>query len=155
MALKLRIISVGKTHNDMFGDAIRTYESRIRPVKIEWILLPPKSEADSTKTVASESHTILQNLKPAEYVFLLDDRGSQLSSEQFSSQLFAVLGSSKDVCFIIGGAYGVDERVRNRANSILALSKMVLPHQLVRLVLAEQLYRAVSIQNGSGYHHGS
>ncbi len=155
MALKIRVLSVGKSHEPLLVAAISTYEQRLRPIKLDWVLLPPKSEATIAETIASESHSILQSLKPAEYVYLLDERGMSQTSEQFSQTLYDILSSYKDVGFVIGGAYGVSDAVRSRANGVLSLSKMVFPHQLVRLLLVEQLYRAASIHGGTKYHHGS
>ena len=153
MAHKIRIISVGKAHDANVRAAIEEYEKRLLPLKIEWEILPPKTEATSGETIASESKTILKNLKQAEYVFVLDERGTQQTSEVFSAQLTQVLATNKNVTIVIGGAYGVTSEVRERAQTVLSLSKMVLPHQLVRLLLIEQLYRAISISAGSKYHH--
>jgi 23S rRNA (pseudouridine1915-N3)-methyltransferase len=154
MANKVRIISVGKPHDAKFKVAIEDYQQRLRPLKLEWKILPPKTEATLADTVASETHSILQTLKPAEYVFLLDERGATMTSELFSSTLATALATYKDVSFVIGGAYGVSDQLRDRANTVLAFGPMVMPHQLVRLVLTEQLYRAVSIAAGTKYHHG-
>ena len=154
MAHKVRIFTVGKAHDPKLRAAIEDYEVRLRPLHIEWKILPPKTEATLGNTIASESYSIMQTLKQAEYVFLLDERGKQMSSEQFSEDFMHVLATHKDVCFIIGGAYGVSDQLRERANQVLAFGKMVMPHQLVRLVLIEQIYRATTIAAGSQYHHG-
>ncbi|MEI7631743.1 MAG: 23S rRNA (pseudouridine(1915)-N(3))-methyltransferase RlmH [bacterium] len=154
MANKVRIIVVGKAHDKLFLAAISEYEKRINPyLKIQWLIIPPKTEATIVQTVTSESNYILANLKEAEYVFLLDEHGTQMTSTEFSASLTSALSVSKDVAFVIGGAYGVSETLKNRANKIVSFGKMVMPHQLMRLVLAEQLYRSISIQNGTGYHH--
>ncbi|NDD84262.1 23S rRNA (pseudouridine(1915)-N(3))-methyltransferase RlmH [bacterium] len=76
-----------------------------------------------------------------------------VSSEQFSKIVFDALASCNNIYFVIGGAHGVDERVRARANKIISFGSMVLPHQLMRLVLIEQLYRAATIASGGSYHH--
>ena len=96
---------------------------------------------------------VLQRIRDDEYVILLDERGKLLDSPALSKLLLNPLEASKTVTVIIGGAYGVDASVERRANIIWALSPLVFPHQLVRLILAEQLYRAQEIAQGNPYHH--
>lgn len=154
MAKKIRIISVGKAHDPLFKAGIAAYEKRLSfSMPIEWTLVPPKTEATTTASIASESNSILRTLKEAEYVILLDETGTVLSSPEFSNHLFLALETRKDVCLVIGGAYGVSEDVKKRASFVLSFGKMVFPHQLMRLILCEQLYRAVSIRSSNGYHH--
>jgi 23S rRNA (pseudouridine1915-N3)-methyltransferase len=88
-----------------------------------------------------------------DYVVLLDERGKNMTSPELSALLASPLESGRRITVIIGGAYGVDETIHARAETIWSLSKLVFPHQLVRLILAEQLYRAQSIRDGSAYHH--
>ena len=156
MARKLRIITVGRNHDKLLLPLIEDYESRIsRTLRIEWLIVPLKSGSPERGVlIAAESNSILASLKNTEYVILLDDIGIQLTSENFSGKLEKLLQSEKGISFVIGGAFGVNHAVRERADFVLSLSKMVIPHQLVRLILVEQLYRALSISNGSNYHHG-
>ena len=154
MAQTVRILSVGKSHDALLSAAIAEYQKRLSPyIKIVWELIAPKPEATRSLGVASESQRIIKSLKEAEYVILLDETGKQYTSPEFSQTLFQALETHKYVCIIIGGAFGVDESVKKRANCTLSFGKMVFPHQLVRLMLAEQLYRAASIRLGNGYHH--
>lgn len=154
MANKVRILAVGKAHDKMLSGAILEYEKRLLPVlKVKWLITPPKTEATNLMTVASESNTMLESLKEAEYVILLDETGMQMTSPEFSKMLTGAMASHKDVALIIGGAYGVSDTLKKRADIVVSFGRMVLPHQLMRLVLVEQLYRAMSIQNGRGYHH--
>ncbi len=154
MANKIRILVIGKAHDKMFANAISEYEKRLAPhLKVQWIITPPKTEATSLLTVTSESNTMLASLKEAEFVILLDEHGEPMTSPKFSKTLTDAMANYKDVAFIIGGAYGVSDELKARANAVVSFGKMVLPHQLMRLVLIEQLYRAVSIHNGSEYHH--
>lgn len=150
----MRIISVGKTHDPLFKAGIVAYEQRLSStLPIEWVLLPPKTEATTTGTITSESNSILKSLKEAEYVILLDEKGQIMSSPDFSGLLYTALESHKHACLVIGGAYGVNDAVTARADAVVSFGKMVFPHQLMRLLLCEQLYRAVSIRSNSGYHH--
>jgi 23S rRNA (pseudouridine1915-N3)-methyltransferase len=98
-----------------------------------------------------EAVQLLSKINPQDYVILLDERGKQLSSEKFAHKLASI--HHKTCVFIIGGAYGVDDSVRERADFVWSLSELVFPHQLVRLILAEQLYRAHCIQSSHPYHH--
>jgi len=154
MARKIHIICTGKAHDALLLGAITEYQKRIRPyAALEWHILPPKQEATQIAVVASDSKYILKSLENAEYVFLCDEHGEQMTSEQFSATLIAALATHKQVAFVIGGAFGVDMQVKERANKIVSFGSMVLPHQLMRLVLSEQIYRAFSIEHGSDYHH--
>lgn len=154
MARLIRIISVGKAHDALLAAKIAEYEKRLKAhTRIEWVYIPPRTEAMRSASIASESQSILQTLKDAEYAILLDETGKQYTSPQFSKELMDALSTNKDVSVIIGGAYGVDEHVKERANSTVSFGAMVLPHQLMRVVLAEQLYRAFMIKMGSDYHH--
>lgn len=144
----IRIIAVGKKHDRELAAAIASYEKRLRsPFNVEWLIIPSSpGVADSARQ--DESTRILERLGPTDRVILLDERGEQLSSPELSAQL-----AGQNASIIIGGAYGVNDAVRTRANLVVSLSKMVFPHQLVRLILIEQLYRAQAIDSGHPYHH--
>jgi 23S rRNA (pseudouridine1915-N3)-methyltransferase len=154
MANKLRIISVGKVHDAQLKEAIAMYQKRLSAsIPVEWVLLAPKTEATRPLGIASESNSILRTLKEAEFVILFDEKGEQYTSDQFSDALFTGLRKHKDAALIIGGAYGVNDEVKKRAHHIVSFGAMVFPHQLVRLMVIEQLYRAACIQLDNGYHH--
>lgn len=144
----IKIITIGKKHDSNLAAAIKDYEKRLRaPFDISWNIIPP-SHKTGTMARQDESSKILSNLNPNEYVILMDENGQMIDNEQFAE---AILNSNTTI--IIGGAYGVDERLKRRANHIVSLSKMVFPHQLVRLILIEQIYRSMTIVNGHPYHH--
>jgi len=106
------------------------------------------------ETKRTESAHILSCIKDDDYIVLLDEHGIQLSSEGLAELLDTLdMQAVKRIVCIIGGAYGVDEIVKKRANFVWSLSHLVFPHQLVRLILAEQLYRANTIRRGEPYHH--
>lgn len=151
--MAIRILAVGKKHEAWVADGIARYQQRLqRPFDISWQLLAHSSRAgDSAR--AEESERLLTKLAATDFVILLDERGTLLDSPGLSRQLLAPLERSQPVTIIIGGAYGVDQSVHQRANLIWSLSPLVFPHQLVRLILAEQLYRAQAIASGSPYHH--
>jgi 23S rRNA (pseudouridine1915-N3)-methyltransferase len=150
--MALRIIAIGKKHEAWVQDGIARYEKRLkRPFDVEWVLLPHSSR-EGLMARQEESERILSRLND-EYVVLLDERGKLYNSPALSRLLFAPLEQSRQVTLIIGGAYGVDASVHERADAVWSLSPLVFPHQLVRLLLAEQLYRAQEIAYGRPYHH--
>ena len=110
------------------------------------------SNHDGLRALQEESQHIISSLDDA-YVVLLDERGKNISSPELSEMIQDKFVHSKDIIFVIGGAFGVNDEVRSKANFIWSLSNLVLPHQLVRLVLIEQIYRAQEIAKNSGYHH--
>lgn len=151
--MPVKILAVGKRHESWVAEGIERYEKRLRtPFTVEWVLLP-HSSFEGVRARQEESERILSRLSGDDFVILLDERGKLLDSPGLSSLLADRLNASRTVVFIIGGAYGVDETVHTRANVVWSLSPLVFPHQLVRLLLAEQLYRAEQIQHGSAYHH--
>ena len=151
--MAVQILAVGKKHEDWVRGGIERYQKRLkRPFDIEWVLLP-HSARDGEQARQDESERLLSRLSDQDFVLLLDERGENISSPQLSHLLQTSFSAARPVTVIIGGAYGVDERVHARADFIWSLSLLVFPHQLVRLILAEQLYRAQEIAAGNPYHH--
>jgi 23S rRNA (pseudouridine1915-N3)-methyltransferase len=149
----VRVLAVGKKHEAWVSDGITRYEQRLRkPFDASWQLLPHSSrEGEAAR--AEESDRILSKLDRDAFVLLLDERGRNLDSPELARTLQGAFDGGRAVSVVIGGAYGVDDRVRQRADLVWSLSKLVFPHQLVRLILAEQLYRAQEITGGRPYHH--
>lgn len=145
----INIIAVGKKHDPNITDAINDYEKRLRaPFEVKWVL-SPYSAKNGDEARQDESERIISQLRQADFVVLLDERGQDLSSPDFS----ALLTSQQNIVIIIGGAYGVNDELRQRADRVISLSAMVFPHQLVRLILIEQIYRAQAIATNHPYHH--
>lgn len=150
--MKLTAVSVGKKHDKLLAESIKDFEKRLRsPFAFEWLFLPNSSFADE-KARSEETTRILKTLSTDDFVILLDERGKNISSPEFSKILTDNL-INKNVKIVIGGAFGVSEELRTRANLVWSLSKLVFPHQIVRLILAEQIYRAQEISKQSKYHH--
>ena len=151
--MTLRIIAIGKKHESWVADGISRYQKRLKQAFItEWVLLPHSSrEGHVART--EESQRILHKLDPRDYVILLDETGKNIDSLALSQLLKSQIDASRPVVIIIGGAYGVDQTIHQRANFVWSLSLLVFPHQLVRLILAEQIYRAQEIASGNPYHH--
>ena len=156
--MKLQFRAIGKAHEAYVKDGIEMFTKRIANYyPVEWnIIAMPKnaatlSEPDLKK---KEGEMILHALQKEDYLVLLDERGRQLSSEAFAGFIQSRANDSvKNIIFLIGGAYGVSEAIMNRAQYAWSLSQLVFPHQLVRLILAEQVYRACSIIRNEKYHH--
>ena len=149
----IRVIAVGKRHAAWIEAGIERYEKRLRrPYDVEWVFLP-HSQFEADRARQEESDRILSRLKAEDFVILLDERGKNIDSPALSRLIEAEISHGRQIVVIIGGAYGVDDRVLGRANFVWSLSRLVFPHQLVRLILTEQLYRAQEIARGGGYHH--
>ena len=149
----ITIIAIGKRHEPWLADGITRYEQRTtRAWQLQWKLLPASQHSNDVAR-REESQQILRALSPQAYVVLLDERGTMLDSPALSRSLHQPMAQGKSLVLIIGGAYGVTEAVMERANLVWSLSRLVFPHQLVRLILAEQLYRAQQIAAGHPYHH--
>ncbi|XPP26765.1 MAG: 23S rRNA (pseudouridine(1915)-N(3))-methyltransferase RlmH [Leucobacter sp.] len=151
--MTVRILAVGKKHENWVDGGIDRYEQRLRkPFDLSWQLIPHSArEGEAART--EESDRLLARIGRDDFLVLLDERGRNVDSPELARVLRSALDVSRPVVLVIGGAYGVDERVRQRADFVWSLSKLVFPHQLVRLIVAEQLYRAQEISAGRPYHH--
>lgn len=151
--MALKILAVGKKHEDWVAQGIQRYQKRLkRPFDVEWVLLPHSTfEADRARE--EESERIFGRLQDRDFVVLLDERGDNIESPQLAQLLETSFAAARPVVLVIGGAYGVDTRLMERADFTWSLSKLVFPHQLVRLIVAEQIYRAQEIAAGNPYHH--
>lgn len=151
--MALTIIAIGKKHEDWVQVGIERYQKRLRaPMDVNWVLLP-HSRFEGDRARQEESERIRARIPSDAYVLLLDERGVEFDSPKLARHLERVFAQGKQVVCIIGGAYGVTEELHAHAATVWSLSPLVFPHQLVRLILAEQLYRAQQIQAGAAYHH--
>lgn len=158
--MNIKLITVGKLKEDYLKAGIAEYTKRLsRFAKTEIIELadektPDKaSEAQNQQILAKEGVRIQEKIGARDYVIVLAIEGKQLASEAFAQKLATVaLDGYSDITFIIGGSLGLDPAVKQRANMKMSFGLLTLPHQLMRLVLVEQVYRAFMIQQGSPYH---
>lgn len=156
--MKFQFWTVGKNHEPYVKEGVELFTKRISNYyPVEWNILPtPKnsamlSEMDLKKR---EGEMITGFLQKEDYLVLLDEHGKMLTSEGLATLIQQKADdSTKTMVFLIGGAFGVSDAVKQRANYTWSLSKLVFPHQLVRLILAEQVYRACSINRNEKYHH--
>jgi len=146
--MKILIISPGKKPDATVAEGIAEFQKRLeKRFDIEWAY-PPAS------TKEAEGEAMLKLIKEGDQVVLLDERGKDIDTPGFSKLLDRNMQEgTKRLVFVIGGAFGVNKEVTERANAVLKLSLLVFPHMLVRLILIEQLYRAISILDGGKYHH--
>ena len=156
--MKLQFWSIGKSHDDYVKKGIEDFSKRINNYySVEWIIIPPPKNASSlpdSDLKKQEAKAVVQKLSKEDFLVLLDESGTQLSSAELAQFLARHLsGNTRSLIFLIGGAFGVTEEIKGRANFTWSLSKLVFPHMLVRLILAEQVYRACSILRNEKYHH--
>ena len=156
--MKIQFWSIGKAHESHVIEGILMYNKRIQnyfPIQWQIIPTPKNSGALSTSELKKkESEQILKILQKDDYLVVLDEKGKQFPSEGIASMIQQCANAShKNMIFLIGGAYGIDDSIKDRANLIWGLSLLVFPHQLVRLILAEQIYRACTIIRNENYHH--
>jgi 23S rRNA (pseudouridine1915-N3)-methyltransferase len=155
--MKLQLWSIGKEHEPYIRTGIDDFTKRIgRYYPVEWSILPPPgTNADPAAAKKKEAQAVLAQLSKEDFLTVLDERGTQFSSEGLARFLQTrANNSNRNVVFLIGGAYGVDDSLLTRADHRWSLSQLTFPHQLVRLILAETLYRACTILRNEKYHHG-
>lgn len=156
--MNIEIWSLGKANDSFIEEGIQYYIGKIKPWNnIELVLLQvPKKNltTDIARTKQIEEELILKRLQANHYLILLDERGKKLDSVQWSQQFQSLMNQgTKTLVILIGGAFGVSDTVKEKAKQTWSLSPLVFPHQMVRLIVAEQVYRAFSILNHSPYHH--
>jgi 23S rRNA (pseudouridine1915-N3)-methyltransferase len=155
--MKITLLLVGKTSSAEIRSINADYLKRISHyVKIEELVVENSAikASDKNKMKDLEGELLLKKIAPTDFVILLDDKGKEFSSLQFAQYLEGLFNQSlKNICFIVGGAYGFSEKVYKRANAKLSLSKLTFSHQIVRALFLEQLYRAFTIINHEPYHH--
>ncbi len=154
--MKITIISVGKLKEPPLQDMERIFLTRLGPMaKITIIEIPEEYYSKSSQAPNArkkEATKIQGRIKPGAYVIALDERGKQINSEKFSHSLADIASNGTEVIFIVGGSSGLDESIRSQADTVLSLSSLTFPHQLARVILIEQIYRAMTIRSGKIYH---
>lgn len=158
--MKIKIVTVGKLKEKYLKDGIAEYSKRLsRFANLEMIELADEktpdraSDSENQKILELEGTRILSKIGDRDFVIVLAIEGKTLSSEEFSKQLEqAPINGFSTLTFIIGGSLGLSPQVKKRANLSISFGRLTLPHQLMRLVLVEQIYRSFTIQQGSPYH---
>ncbi len=156
--MKIALWSVGRPHEAQMKAGIEEFTGRIgRYYPVTWVIIPvPKNAASlpEKEMKKKEGEAILEKLAKDDVLVALDEYGKMLSSEKLAGLIEEKANAGvKQLVFLIGGAFGLDEAVLKRSNFTWSLSQLTFPHQLVRLILAEQVYRACSINRNEKYHH--
>lgn len=156
--MKILFMAVGKAHEPFVKAGVDDFTKRIgNYFRVDWLLIPAPKNAgvlSATELKKKEGELILARIEKDDYLIALDERGRQYSSEGLATFIQARANESvKQLVFLIGGAYGIDNAVLQLAQQQWSLSQLVFPHQLVRLILAEQVYRACTILKNEKYHH--
>ncbi len=153
--MKISICSVGKANESYINEGVDLFTKRIgHYYPIDWSLIPPSKLTEPAQIKKAEAASILKALAKTDVLILLDEKGKMLDSPGLAKLIQQKANqSAQRIVFLIGGAYGVDQSIKERANFTWSLSDLVFPHMLVRLILAEQVYRACSILANEKYHH--
>jgi 23S rRNA (pseudouridine1915-N3)-methyltransferase len=146
--MKILFIAIGKKHDELVENGVAEFTARIgHYAPVEWKIIPASNAKE-------EAEKILRGVDQADTLIALDEKGKGLGTLALAGYIEkSMSGGARRLIFVIGGAYGLDQAVRDRAQLIWSLSAITFPHQLVRLILSEQIYRAFTVIKGEKYHH--
>ena len=149
----IKIICVGKIKEQYYVDAILEYKKRLsKYTNIEIIELEDEKTTDKEVAIRKEKDRIEKYINPKDYIISLAIEGKEISSEELASKIDNIFISYSNITFIIGGSLGLSKEIKDKSNMLLSFSKMTFPHQLFRVILLEQIYRAYKINNNEEYH---
>lgn len=156
--MKITVILVGKTQDKPLDVLMAEYKKRLkRYIQVDWVEIPDyknRGKVTSEELKKIEGQTILSKISSGDELYLFDEKGLEFTSIGFSNFFKKkMVGGVRNLVFVIGGAYGFSDAVYARANGKIALSKLTLPHQLIRVFVLEQIYRSYTIIKGEPYHH--
>jgi len=156
--MKIKLLAIGKTDDKNLIKLIDTYQNRLKHyIKFELSVIPDIKNAKNlseNQQKEKEGALILKQIQPTDQLILLDDKGKEFSSIEFSKYLQKKMNSGiKQLVFVIGGPYGFSEAVYKKSNGKISFSKMTFSHQMIRLFVVEQLYRSFTILKNEPYHH--
>jgi len=149
----IKLIVVGNQKERYLKDATEEYKKRIsKYTKIEIIEIKDEGQVDEKKALKIEGEKIKHYITEKDYVITMEIEGKKLNSQEFAEKLRKVQIDNSNITFIVGGSYGLDEEIKKSSNFPLSFSSMTFPHQLFRILLLEQIYRAYKINNNETYH---
>ncbi|MBQ3420624.1 MAG: 23S rRNA (pseudouridine(1915)-N(3))-methyltransferase RlmH [Romboutsia sp.] len=149
----IKIITVGSIKEKYLKDAIEEYKKRLsRYTKLEIIEVKDEGLVEEKKAIELESTMIEKHINERDYIITLEIEGTELNSIEFAKKLEKIQIENSSIIFIIGGSYGLSDNIKKKSNWHLSFSKMTFPHQLFRVFLLEQIYRAYKINNNEKYH---
>ena len=149
----IKVITVGSIKEKYLRDAIEEYTKRISKYdKLEIIEVKDEGTVEPSKAIALEAEKIKKYINPRDYLITLEIEGKQITSPEFSKKIDNIYQETSNITFIIGGSYGLSDEIKTMSNFKLSFSKMTFPHQLFRVILLEQIYRAFKISHNESYH---
>ncbi len=149
----IKIITVGKLKEKYLIDAVEEYKKRLsKYTKIEIIEVKDESSYEEDKNKEKEAENIIKYIGDKDFIITLEIDGKEISSVEFASKIENIFNINSNITFIIGGSYGLSNRIKELSNYKLSFSKMTFPHQLFRVILLEQIYRTFKINNNESYH---
>ena len=149
----IKIITVGQIKEKYLQDAIKEYKKRLsKYTNIEVIEVKDEGLVEEVKAIKLEAEKIKKHINDRDYIVTLEIEGKQMTSVEFANKIDNILIENSNIDFIIGGSYGLSDDIKNMSRLHLSFSKMTFPHQLFRVFLLEQIYRAFKISNGETYH---
>ncbi|MBA3648340.1 MAG: 23S rRNA (pseudouridine(1915)-N(3))-methyltransferase RlmH [Chitinophagales bacterium] len=153
--MKIKLLAVSKLRDSNLDAIFSSYMKRLQHYsEFEFINIKPLKAKDILDQKRSDAELIIKKLSSDDFLVLLDEKGREFTSYQFAAWMEGKINSGlKSLVFIIGGTYGFDEKLSNRSNEKISLSKFTLPHMLVKIIFAEQLYRTFTILKNEKYHH--
>ena len=149
----IKIITVGSIKEKYLKDAIEEYQKRLKKyTDLEIVEIKEEGLLPAKQATAKEAEKINKHINEKEYIITLEIEGKELTSEELSKKIEDIMIINSNITFIIGGSYGIDKSIKDKAKYHLSFSKMTFPHQLFRVLLLEQIYRAFKIMNNESYH---
>ena len=149
----IKIICVGKIKESFYREAIEEYKKRLsKYTQLEIVEIMDEGLTDVKTSLKLEGEKILKQVNPKDYIITLEIEGTELTSVELAEKLDYIFNTNSNITFIIGGSYGLSEEVKKISKYPLSFSKMTFPHQLFRVILLEQIYRAFKINNNESYH---
>ena len=149
----IKIITVGQIKEKYLQDAINEYKKRLsKYTNIEVIEVKDEGLVEEVKAIKLEAEKIKKHINDRDYIVTLEIEGKQMTSVEFANKIDNIFIENSNVDFIIGGSYGLSDDIKNMSRLHLSFSKMTFPHQLFRVLLLEQIYRAYKINNNESYH---
>lgn len=149
----IKIITVGSIKEKYLKEAVAEYMKRLRKyTSVELIEVKDEGLVEEQKAIILEAEKIKKHINDKDYLITLEIEGKELTSVEFSKKIDNILIENSNITFVIGGSYGLSQEIKNKARLHLSFSKMTFPHQLFRIMLLEQIYRAYKIINNERYH---
>ena len=149
----IKIITVGSIKEKYLKDAIEEYQKRLKKyTDLEIVEIKDEGLLPAKQAMEKEAEKINKHINEKEYIITLEIEGKELTSEEISKKIEDIMIINSNITFIIGGSYGIDKSIKDKAKYHLSFSKMTFPHQLFRVLLLEQIYRAFKIMNNESYH---